>query len=236
MSVRMTDAPALYQSVVVDIQSVEAHRASEAESNGWVTLSEQPMQVDLLTLTNGADTLLGEADLEAGHYDQIRLVLGDGNQLEMNGQTYALVTPSGQQSGYKLNIDANVQADVDYTLLIDFDASQSVVATGSSSYMLKPVLHAVSLEGTGSLSGMVEPDSTRPVVYAISSSSDTTTTYADTTGGFAFKALAEGNYSVTFKPTDDAYKDTTISNVEINAGEETDLGTVTMHEESTTTF
>lgn len=42
----------------------------------------------------GSWELLGEAELEEGTCSQIRLVLGDNNELVVNGESYPLQTPS----------------------------------------------------------------------------------------------------------------------------------------------
>src|SRR5882724_1701584 len=54
LEVRLTDAPAAFQSVFVSISRIEIGTASD----GWITLSDQPQQFDLLTLQNDATALL----------------------------------------------------------------------------------------------------------------------------------------------------------------------------------
>ncbi len=74
MTVEMTDAPIdSADAVNVFIESVEVNR--DGSSEGWTTLNEPQQEYDLLELTNGATTVLGTSQLEAGTYQQIRLVL-----------------------------------------------------------------------------------------------------------------------------------------------------------------
>lgn len=239
LNVRLTDAPAQYDAVYIDVQKVKVHfdKAFEDSSGsdstmqkpGWITLSDSAMKVNLLDLTNGVDTLLAQANLEPGHYSHLRLILGNDNEVVVNGKSNYLKVPSGQHSGYKVKIQADIEAGKTYTVLIDFDASRSIHKAGrSGKYILKPVLRAVHLEEQtiGSISGVVNPPAARPNVMAIMNI-DTTSTVADTTNGtFKLVGLEAGTYDVAIVPTNDSFKDTTLSGIEVTAGMETKLDTV----------
>jgi len=117
MEISMTDAPANYDSVNVTINEVRVNKDGdaetdstesdeEAEEDGWVSIMDQQTKVNLLELTNGNQIILGSQELEAGNYSQIRLILGDDNTVTVDGETYVLQTPSAQQSGLKLNVNA----------------------------------------------------------------------------------------------------------------------------------
>jgi hypothetical protein len=139
----LTDAPAQYDAVIVDIQQINIRYTpngvdtSDTTDNGdeegeWITLSEPDMRIDLLQLQNGADTLFAAADLEPGHYSNLRLVLGTNNEVVVNGNSERLKVPSGQQSGFKLKLKADIEEGKEYKLLVDFDAHQSVHKAGKS--------------------------------------------------------------------------------------------------------
>src|SRR5262249_34353288 len=102
LQVRLTDAPAAFQSVFVDISRIDIGTASD----GWVTLSDQPQQFDLLTLQNDATALLGGADLAPGSYTQLRLIVSSASVV-VGGVTQSLTIASGAQTGIKLNVDAD---------------------------------------------------------------------------------------------------------------------------------
>lgn len=240
LKVKMTDAPANYDAVYIDVQAIRFHQNSdietdndesnqEAEENGWVTIDYDGDPVDLLTLRNGNTITLGETELDAAHYSQMRLILGDSNKVVIDGSTYALTTPSAQQSGLKLNIDTDITEGDTYTLLVDFDASRSIVTTGSGKYILKPVLRAVDLSETGSISGVVQPSDFQTSVMAIMAE-DTLSTLTDEDGAFSIQGAAEGTYDVVFAPTNDQYADSTQTDVSVSPGEDTDLGTVTLQQ------
>jgi hypothetical protein len=56
-------------------------------------------------------------------------------------QEVALTTPSGQQSGVKMNIDIDIAANQLADFVIDFNACKSIVRAGASGkYLLKPVV------------------------------------------------------------------------------------------------
>ena len=230
LQINMIDSPASYDQVNIVVDSVQAHIATSDSSSGWSTLNSTPATYDLLKLVNGANAVIGSSALPVGQYSQLRLYVGNGSNVVINGVAKPLTTPSGAQSGVKLNVDATVQANVTYVLTIDFDAARSVVTSGNPNnptYILKPVIRAVATATTGIITGKVSPDSTMPVVWAISSL-DTVSTYADTTGGFTLAYLNPATYNVQIVPKDTTYRDTTISGISVTAGATASLGTVVL--------
>jgi hypothetical protein len=232
MEIVMTDAPANYDSVNVTINSVRVHKKTdadtdstesddEAEEDGWITITDEQMKVNLLELTNGNQVMLGSEELKAGNYSQVRFILGDDNTVTVDGQTHSLQTPSAQQSGLKLNVNAEVEENTTYTLLIDFDAARSIVRKGNGGYLLKPVLRAVNLAETGSISGNVQPTDFNTHVLAITDEDTIGSTITAENGDFKIMGLTEGTYNVAFDPDSDQYADSTVTDVEVTAGEET---------------
>ncbi|MDZ7805611.1 MAG: DUF4382 domain-containing protein [Gracilimonas sp.] len=147
LKVSLTDAPANYEQVNIEVLQVLVNKDGEADDttgNGWEAIMSDSMVVNLLDYQNGAILELGEIELEAGRYNQIRLLLGNDNNVVVDGETIPLKTPSAQQSGYKLNVQADVEAGQVFELVIDFDASRSIVQTGNGGYILKPVLRTVN--------------------------------------------------------------------------------------------
>lgn len=232
MQVFLTDAPANYESVVIDIEEIRVHKNQNAgdDEDGWRTIRNEPLQVDLLNLTNGNMQFMGETDLETGTYNQMRLILGNQNLLVMNdGQTVPLTTPSAQESGLKLDIDTEVESGINYILLLDFDASRSIVEAGNSGqYLLQPVIRAVNLTGTGTINGTIEPADAMPWVYAIADSDTIAGTKATDQGDFMMIGLPPDNYQVSMEPTNTEYNMTVISDVEVTAPDTTRLNTITL--------
>jgi hypothetical protein len=232
MEVRMTDAPGDYEEVNVDIRSVQIHKENTDSESGWMTLDHiNPGVYNLLDFANGRDTLLASANLPAGTISQIRLVLGNNNSLKLkNGNVVDLKTPSGQTSGVKLKINAELQEDVTYVVLLDFDAAKSVVARGNGQYNLKPVVRTITQAIAGGIKGKVTPAEYKPGIYVISAANDTIGGFANDNGDFLIKGIKAGTYTVKFYTENNAH-DKTLNNVSISQDQIKDLGTVDLSHE-----
>ena len=78
LEVRVTDQPADDPTeIVLTIENVEVHRSGGDDESGWQMVAEGPFEFDLLKL-DGIEEILGEAELEVGRYQQIRLNVGPG--------------------------------------------------------------------------------------------------------------------------------------------------------------
>jgi len=170
LRVSLTDNPACgYDNAWITVEKVRVHQNSSAGDGdpGWVDLplpqaqplptpvpAPQPLRVDLLTLTNGTLVPLGEVQLPAGTYTQMRLVLAENTAsnpyanaiMPTGGSIVPLTTPSAQQSGLKMNVDITVPAGQEADFAIDFDACKSFVKAGKSGkILLKPVLSVLPI-------------------------------------------------------------------------------------------
>ncbi|HEY3369437.1 MAG TPA: DUF4382 domain-containing protein [Prolixibacteraceae bacterium] len=217
VKVRMTDAPGNYQQVNVDVTGVEF-----IMSSGTVNLNVTAGVYNLLDFVNGLDTLIASADVESGTLSQVRLILGDNNSVMVNGVVYHLTTPSAQQSGLKLSTNAALSPGVDYELLLDFDASKSIVTTGNGEYQLKPVVRAISEATTGSVHGSISTLLALPATVSVTNGTATYTTTTDAEGRFLVRGLTAGTYSVTVTPTL-PYLPVTIANVNVTVGAMTEM-------------
>lgn len=238
MRVSLIDAPGDYDAVNLEVIAVRVHRDEAGIQDGgpdmmsgWTTISSDTTYVDLLTLTNGNHTVLADSTLPAGHYTQVRLLLGDGNTVVVDGETFDLDVPSGSQSGLKLNHPFDIEDGMVYSVTLDFDADRSIHRTGAGQYKLKPVMRLMVDGISGSISGTVEPVESRALVLALSDG-DTVITYADTlTGNFRFPMLTAGSYDLELSATAGAYRDSTLTGVVVTARQNTDLGTVVLEAE-----
>jgi hypothetical protein len=234
LKVVMHDNPGDFQSIMVDIQRVEVNNRLD-EGSGWIVVAEPGEQYDLLELVNGAQAILGEAELDEGVYRQIRLILGDNNSITVNDTTWALMTPSAQQTGVKLNINAEIREGITYTIALDFDAGRSIVTTGSGPghgpnsgpYLLKPVIRAYSQAETGTISGIIEPAESEPWIYAVAGEDTVSSTRSEAgTGEFRLMGLPEDTYTVIINPVSGDFEEIAVTDVEVTAGEDTFLGTI----------
>lgn len=225
VNMRLTDDPANYDHVYIDIQKVEV----TMQGSSAVTLAPiRPGIYDLLKFRNGTDTLLLTANLPVGNVEQIRLILGNNNSVVTGGQTYALTTPSGQTSGLKLNLNQTFAANGAYDIWIDFDAAKSIVKTGNGKYMLKPVIRAYSALTNGRIKGYVLPLNALATVYAINGTDTFAAIPAATDGFFYFNGLPAATYQVWVDAGVLTLQDAFINNVQVTYGTESNLGTITL--------
>jgi len=231
LEVRLHDAPAAFDEVNINVERIEVNNTESEE--GWIVVSEPNQTFNILNLINGEFEVLGITELETGFYPQFRLIVGQtGNSVVVDGETFDLFVPSGAQTGVKLNIDAEIEEDIRYILLLDFDAKRSVVQTGQSGnldFILQPIIRATNEAITGNIAGTVSPVEAEPAILAISGTDTLSTTFADTLSGeFRLIGLPEGSYTVSFDPQADGFEGTGIQDVEVQTGETTDLGEVSL--------
>ncbi|HET9976146.1 MAG TPA: DUF4382 domain-containing protein [Burkholderiaceae bacterium] len=209
----LTDAPACdYDNVWVTVERVRVHKSGSAGDNdsGWseVVLAN-PQRIDLLEYTNGKTLPLGETQLPAGTYTQMRLVLAANgtnppfaNAIKPSGGAEtALDTPSSQQSGLKFNVNMDVPADKVADFALDFDACRSFVKAGNSGkYLLKPVLAVIPvLSDAGQrIVGYVEPSLANgsTLVSAQQGGVVVKSTPPDATGKFVLYPVPAGSYDL----------------------------------------
>lgn len=238
MNVHLTDAPGDYEEVNIDVEGLRIHftpnSSDTASGEGeWIDLPAEPTRLNLLDFTNGIDTLLSSAELDPGHYRELRLILGSDNDVVVDGETHNLKVPSGQQSGYKIKFKTDLEAGEELDVTVDFDAARSVHKAGNSGkYILKPVLKAFISDGdeveVGSISGTIEPLDADATVYAIMEDDTSGSTMPNDEGAFLLEGLEEGMYNVSIDAANEQYNDSTITDVNVEAGDETDLGIITL--------
>lgn len=218
----MIDAQCGYRNVFVNVRDVRIQRSPTAGDNdgGWITIPVPggPKKVDLLALTNGTLLDLGGATVQAGTYEQLRLVLEDtGNEVVLDtGVVQPLKTPSAQQSGLKIKAPYTVAPNTTTDFLLDFDACKSIVVAGSSGqWILKPVVR-LTPKFTGAIEGFVGTG-TLGTNTSVSAQLPTGEIYrtaiVDSTGKFVLPYLESGTYTVVI--TSDARQTTVVTSVPV---------------------
>src|SRR5712692_5082726 len=171
-----------FRHIYVTVADVKIHQSDNASASdsGWLDLApalkDNPVQVDLLGVANQCFlAMLGSAEIEAGHYQQIRVILAD-NSVSANGNkcgsaaNCVMLTsdPSNTPQPLQLSSESNTGIKIppgqiaggDFTvasgetkdLNIDFNACASVVVQGNGQYRLNPVLHAGEVEAQSNAS------------------------------------------------------------------------------------
>jgi hypothetical protein len=147
MTVRLTDAPGDYLKVNVDIQLVEVHYANSS-GGSWTSLSTNAGVYDLLTLQNNITTVLAAGtNIPAGKITQLRMILGSNNSVLLkDSTTHALKIPSSWNTGIKVNVNANVPANNNLVVTLDYDADASIHREGNGEYIMNPVVKVKSIQ------------------------------------------------------------------------------------------
>lgn len=177
-----------YEAVYVTIRNVQVHLGGNENAPGnWLTIdlpddpdTGMPMEritVDLLELVNGVREDLGIAELESGHYTQMRLIIDtipdDSINILSQSHPYAnyvidqsnppnvheLNIPSGLKTGIKIVGGFDISTNQTTELILDFDACRSVVKAGNSgNWLLKPTIKIARLEDFSIINGIVTDD------------------------------------------------------------------------------
>ena len=186
LTVRLSDAPFPYDDVAeanVTVFKVEIRKASNEDDtetdtdsmedggSPFITLMEEEMEVNLLTLINGITLELADLEIPVGSYDLVRiyvkgvnLVLADDQgELTDEEKVFDFKVPSGENTGIKVFIDPPLQVagGLSEDLLLDFDVSESFVARGNidgpdfNGFIFKPVIKASNASTNGTLMGKV---------------------------------------------------------------------------------
>jgi hypothetical protein len=231
LKVSLADSPGDFEAVNIVVESVEVHEAGADSMSGWRVVNSIPGTYDVMQLRNGVTALLVDHQLPAGDYTQMRLLLGSGCNVVVEGVTHPLTVPSGMHSGLKLNHPFTIDDNGIYEVLLDFDASRSIHRTGpmgEGHYMLRPVIHAMARMMSGSLRGVAMPIAARATVMALAGT-DTLAAWADTlSGAYLFPMLREGTYDLAFSATAGAYHDTTLAGISVVRMQETNVDTVAL--------
>jgi len=227
VQLKLIDSPGEYLVVNVNIIDVQYNSTEDAE--GWRSFESfvGPVDVNLLELVGGVSLFLTDENLPSGMMKQIRLILGDGNYIVIDGDNEDseeddmvedLTTPSAQQSGLKLKLDTELEAGFSYTFILDWDVQKSIVETGSGKYILKPVIRVEAEVNSGSIEGIVTGekaddtvDGAVPLVGievslyksdAVEGDLAFATTLTNTDGYFIFEGLSPVEYLIEIEEQD----------------------------------
>jgi hypothetical protein len=233
LSFLLVDAPGDYAAVNVEIVGLEVIIDGER-----INVDVEPDVYNLLEFTGGMSALLGDDFFQTGQLSQIRLILGENNEISIEGETvegeteyisHELKTPSAQQSGLKLNVNYNLEAGVAYEFILDFNVGKSVVSLPNDmGYILKPVIRTTTVAESGSISGMVATEDMVTITASSdpNSEDDDISAFTDETGAFLLYGVPDGTYVVTVKTETETLA--TVENVVVVKGERNDLGEITV--------
>ncbi|MGE5626375.1 MAG: DUF4382 domain-containing protein [Bacillota bacterium] len=144
------------QSVVITFTGVQVQGASGAPIEYDFAA---PQAIDLLQLQDDNFAfLLDGADIPAGHYQWIRMMV-DMSQSSItlaDGGVHPLVIPSGDQTGLKLVSGFSIASDEQAVFSVDFDLRRSITLA-SGTYDFMPAMRLVDDSTAGSIEGFMSP-------------------------------------------------------------------------------
>lgn len=222
LTVLMTDAPVNYTAVMIDIQRVEV----TGDGGDAIIINTNAGIYNLLDFANGVNTIIATGDLLPGTISQIRLILGPNNTVMVDGVVHPLNTPSAEQSGLKIQVHRVFEPGVSYSILLDFDANQSIVALGNGGYNLKPVIRVIDQAISGSIKGSITPIGVIATVTA-ESVGISYTSVSNAGGYFLISGLPAGNYDLTVTPSL-PLQPVVITDIIVATGLSSDLGIIAL--------
>lgn len=123
---------------------------------GWLDAKTEKQQFDLLSLRDGVSgSLVSQEALPADDYCELRVIIAeDATMLLESGETVPLKIPSGQSSGIKLKGRIPIIPGLETTVVVDFDAKESIERAGKK-YVMNPVLRIQDVKYSGALGTFV---------------------------------------------------------------------------------
>jgi hypothetical protein len=176
LSLKITDTTTTdFQAVYITVDEIQASKAPVDENEedvDWITVATPDQTYNLLELVNGVTEYLGITELEAGVYNQLRLILG---HLPDNGtnildephpfanyfidhadESHELKIPSGYESGFKIVGRFTIDEDETTDLILDFDVVKSIIQAGfSGEWILKPTVKVLNEDDSAQIDGFV---------------------------------------------------------------------------------
>jgi hypothetical protein len=241
LSLYLTDGPTdFFDKVNIDIQSVKVlvdtcdksrRRRNDNDTvqcKVWDSLAIKPGVYDLLSLRNGIDTLLAGGMVTDGTIRRIVITLGTNNSIVKDSVNYPLNLLNGQTITIKLfgNEWENFSTG-HYRLWLDFDCGRSIVQLRNGQFSLAPFIRAFIVKETGAVKGVIKPGNSKSIV-TVFNATDTAYALPFGDGEWKVRGLNTGTYSV-YVNAGNGYQDTTINNVSVTVGKETNVGTITLH-------
>lgn len=228
--VLLTDSPFPYDDLSsVDIYVVKVEASTAADSGAlsdpstWTTIVEPHRAVNVLNLSNGVTELLGEADLSAAVYRAVRVTIDadSSDVMDASGVPFnVLWQGTGRQVLNALVVSPIDQPESGADIVLDFDLGQSfefladTTPAGPRSVLFFPVIRAVNVKATGTITGSVSSSDPVRNRTAVASrpfvNSDTyfqvATARVNSDGSFLLPWLTPGHYQITVEAEDTAGK------------------------------
>lgn len=250
LDVYLTDDPARFDAVNIEILSIEAkvdstihqhddnhgdHDDDHDDLNDhdefgyWTPLNFTPGIYNILQLRNGIDSLIASANI-SGTVRKLRITIGTNNTVVDSSITHPLIllNPSNNQIYVGLkNRHRGHNNQGTQSIWIDFDLGRSIFIQNGQ-YYLNPNVHPFCDDNFGEIEGRVLPLDANALVTAFNAT-DTATAIPFRDGEFKIRGLEPGNYTILIDGSA-PYLDTTLYNIVVDTRNETELGTIRLRQ------
>jgi hypothetical protein len=254
VSVFLTDAPASFYKVMVDIKQVAVEIDTAASQNSqdvpgqwddnycgfgrradnksliWDTLDITPGVYNLLDLQNGTDTLLGSGLYTSGKIIKIRITLGSADTVYTDSSTFYPMVVFGPSPSFTINVqreNISTVSNNEFQLWLDFNLERSVFFWNGK-FLLKPYIVVFNYPVSAKIKGQVLPRGASPLVTAYSAT-DTLYAIPGWSGNYQFSRVPVGTYSINFKGHH-GYQDTTINGIVVDSMKVVKIPDITLHQ------
>lgn len=229
LQVMLTDDPSqIFDSIFIDIKMLEVKVKDSTGAEKWDTLTITPGLYNILRFRNGLDTLLASGLVPNGEIKKIKITLGTGNYVMLNGVKMPLFMNS---SDAVIIIDVNGNVDHigvrRFKIWLDFDGHGSIRLHNGRLELKLHVSHFCH-SNSGEIEGEIKPSAALPAVVKVIAGTDTLTAIPDHEGEFKIRGIKTATAKLIITPSN-GYKDSVINNIQIRQGNDTDLGKIVLH-------
>jgi hypothetical protein len=231
LSLNMVDNASGYNAVYITLKDVQIHAKKKVgnNNNSWqsVIAPTLPKTIDLLELVNDVRFYIGAANLSAGDYTQMRLIVdpddSDGGVnvlseqhpfanyvIDSNNIYHQLEIPSGDKTGFKVVHGFTIYTKTTTELNLDFDVCKSVIEKGDKDpWILKPAVKVFDDHEKAIIRGQVTDNDTKlgipRVLVSVQNYDDTAADQKDkvivhTSTITSSEPGLEGNFSIFVEP------------------------------------
>ncbi len=252
VSLYLTDAPAIYDKVLIDIRAVKilvdtSKDTRKKDSCNWERIGDQSDRrfsdgdsdlvwqdllihagiYDVLKLRNGLDTLLASKTVVNGSVRLIKIEFGTNNAVMKDSITYPLQLPIGAPNYFIIKLKGHELDEYlpkKLRLWLDFNIANSIIQERNNQFYFRPWIKFFTEKTTASISGKVIPMEARPIVI-VYNNTDTAVALPNRDGYFKIRGLKEGTYTVYINASN-GYNGKTITNITVSKTKELLLGTI----------
>jgi hypothetical protein len=252
VSLMLTDAPAVYDQVLIDIKSVKVlvdtskdtrkkdstnwervgadrdRRCASGDSSLiWEDLGVKAGVYDILKLRNGLDTTLASKTVVNGVIRLIKIEFGTNNSVMKDSVSYPLQIPTWAPNYVIIKLYGHEFEEYltrKKRIWLDFDIANSIVQERNNQFYLRPWFKYFIVKNTASVVGKVTPMEAKPLVMVFNNT-DTAYALPNRDGYFKIRGLKDGTYTV-YVNASNGYFGKTINNITVSSTKEVSLGLI----------